>query len=147
MQININLTDEQQKALLTEYTSIEEYCQRVVENRANRIMMDIVKKYADDLEGVTTEEQAIINNKLAGKIVVRPDKLPEEVKQIIVLAEKIDTLDKNVTGINARLDKLNGRTFKNSTDIAKLKTSNGIIATFISMVVAGVISFIGWKAR
>jgi len=64
-----------------------------------------------------------------------------------VLAEKIDALDKNVTGINARLDKLNGRTFKNSTDIAKLKTSNGIVATFISMVVAGVISFIGWKAR
>jgi len=64
-----------------------------------------------------------------------------------VLAEKIDALDKNVTGINARLDKLNGRTFNNSTDIAKLKTSNGIIATFISMVVAGVISFIGWKAR
>jgi len=35
--INLNLTKEQIKALLTEYTSIEEYCQRVVENRANRI--------------------------------------------------------------------------------------------------------------
>jgi len=63
------------------------------------------------------------------------------------LARMIESLDKNVTGINTRLDKLNGRTFKNSTDIAKLKTSNGIIATFISMVVAGVISFIGWKSR
>jgi len=88
MEININLTEEQIKALLTEYTSIEEYCQRVVENRANRIMMDIVKNYADNLEGVTAEEQAIINNKLAGKIVVRPDKLPEEVKQIIVRRAK-----------------------------------------------------------
>jgi len=88
MQININLTEEQIKALLTEYTSIEEYCQRVVENRANRIMMDIVKDYADNLEGVTAEEQAIINDKLAGKIVVRPDKLPEEVKQIIVRRAK-----------------------------------------------------------
>jgi len=37
MQININLSEEQIKALLTEYTSIEEYCQRAVENRANRI--------------------------------------------------------------------------------------------------------------
>jgi len=62
MQININLIEEQIKALLTEYTSIEEYCQRVVENRANRIMMDIVKKHADDLEGVTAQEQAIIND-------------------------------------------------------------------------------------
>jgi len=92
MQININLSEEQIKALLTEYTSIEEYCQRVVENRANRIMMDIVKKYADDLEGVTAEEQAIINDKLAGKIVVRPDKLPEEIKQIIVRRAKTKTM-------------------------------------------------------
>jgi len=92
MQVNINLTTEQIKALLTEYTSIEEYCQRVVENRANRIMMDIVKKYADNLEGVTAEEQAIINAKLAGKIVVKPDKLPEEVKQIIVRRAKTKTM-------------------------------------------------------
>jgi len=92
MQVNINLTEEQIKALLTEYISIEEYCQRVVENRANRIMMAIVKKHADDLEGVTAEEQAVINDKLAGKIVVRPDKLPEEVKKIIVRRAKIKTM-------------------------------------------------------
>jgi len=92
MQINIELTEEQIKALLTEYTSIEEYCQRVVENRANRIMMDIVKNYADDLEGVTVDEQAVINDKLAGKIVVKPDKLPDEVKQIIVRRAKTKTM-------------------------------------------------------
>jgi len=92
MQININLSEEQIKSLLTEYTSIEEYCQRVVENRANRIIEAIVKKYADDLEGVTAEEQAIINDKLAGKIVVRPDKLPDEVKQIIVRRAKTKTM-------------------------------------------------------
>jgi len=92
MQVNLNLTEEQIKALLTEYTSIEEYCQRVVENRANRIMEQIVKNYADKLESVTSEEQAIINDKLAGKIVVRPDKLPEEVKQIIVRRAKIKTM-------------------------------------------------------
>jgi len=49
-----------------------------------------------------------------------------------VLAEKIDALDKNVTGINARLDKLNGRTFKNSTDIAKIKGQSGVIAFIVS---------------
>jgi len=89
MQININLSEEQIKALLTEYTSIKEYCQRVVENRANRIMEQIVRNYADKLEGVTTDEQAIINAKLAGKIIVKPDKLPEEVKRIIVRRAKV----------------------------------------------------------
>jgi len=29
------------------------------------------------------------------------------------LARMIESLDKNVTGINTRLDKLNGRSFKN----------------------------------
>ena len=92
MQININLTDEQIKALLTEYTSIEAWTERVVQKRANDIIEAIVKKHADDLEGVTAEEQAIINNKLAGKIVVRPDKLPDEVKQIIVRRAKTKTM-------------------------------------------------------
>jgi len=92
MQIEINLSDEQIKALLTEYTSIEQYCQRVVENRANRIMEQIVKDYADKLEGVTSEEQTIINDKLAGKIVVRPDKLPEKVKKIKVRKAKTKTM-------------------------------------------------------
>jgi len=92
MQVNINLTEEQIKALLTEYRTVEEYANMAVTNRANRIMMEIVKKYADNLEGVTAEEQAIINDKLAGKIVVKPDKLPEEVKQIIVRRAKTKTM-------------------------------------------------------
>jgi len=92
MQVNINLSEEQIKALLTEYTSIEEYCQRVVENRANRIMMDIVKKYADNLEGVTAQEQAVITSAMAGKIVVNAEKLPKEVKKIIVRRAKTKTM-------------------------------------------------------
>ena len=51
-----------------------------------------------------------------------------------VLAEKIDTLNKNVTGINTRLDTLNDRTFKNSTDIAKMKGASGVIAFVVSFV-------------
>jgi len=92
MQVNINLSEEQIKALLTEYTSIEAWTERVVKKRANDIIEAIVKKHADDLEGVTAEEQAIINAKLAGKIVVRPDKLPEEVKMIIVRRAKTKTM-------------------------------------------------------
>ena len=92
MNIIISLTIEQEKALLTEYTSIEEYCQRVVENRANRLCEEIVKKYADDLEGVTVEEQAIITASMAGKIVVNAEKLPEEVKVIIVRRAKCKSM-------------------------------------------------------
>ena len=92
MQININLSDEQIKALLTEYTSIEAWTERVVQKRANDIIEAIVKKHADNLEGVTAEEQAIINNKLAGKIVVNAKKLPDEVKQIIVRRAKTKTM-------------------------------------------------------
>ena len=92
MQININLSEEQIKALLTVYVSIEEYAQRVVENRANRLYEEIVKKYADDLEGVTVDEQTVITYGLAGKIIVKAEKLPEAVKQIIVRRAKTKTM-------------------------------------------------------
>lgn len=92
MQININLSEEQIKALLTEYVSIEEYCQRVVENRANRLFEQIVKKYADDLEGVTPQEQAIIKKATRDKIVVNAEKLSKEVKAIIVRRAKVKSM-------------------------------------------------------
>ena len=92
MNIIINLSEEQIKALLTEYVSIEEYCQRVVENRANRLCEEIVKKYADDLEGVTVDEQTVITSGLAGKIVVNAGKLPDEIKQIVVRRAKTKTM-------------------------------------------------------
>lgn len=39
MQIEINLTKEQITALLNQYNSIEEYVQRILEERADRIIM------------------------------------------------------------------------------------------------------------
>jgi len=92
MQINVNLSEEQIKALLTVYVSIEEYAQRVVENRANRLCEQIVKDYADDLEGVTIDEQTVITSGLAGKIIVKAEKLPKEVKQIIVRRSKVKSM-------------------------------------------------------
>ena len=92
MQININLSEEQIKALLTVYVSIEEYCQRVVENRANRLCEEIVKDYADNLEGVTVDEQTVITSGLAGKIIVKAEKLPDEIKQIVVRRAKTKTM-------------------------------------------------------
>ena len=97
MQININLSEEQIKALLTVYVSIEEYCQRVVENRANRLCEEIVKDYADNLEGVTVDEQTIITSGLAGKIIVKAEKLPKEVKQIIVRRSKVKSMIEKIT--------------------------------------------------
>jgi len=96
MQININLSEEQIKALLTEYTSIEAWTERVVQKRANDIIEAIVKKHADDLEGVTAEERAVIMSAMAGKIVVNAEKLPEEVKQIIVRRAKTKTMVQKV---------------------------------------------------
>jgi len=95
MQINLNLTEEQIKALLIEYTSIEEYCQRVVENRSKSIMMDIIKKYADNLEGVTTEETSLITA-ATEKIIVNAEKLPEEVQNIIVRRAKTKTMAQKI---------------------------------------------------
>lgn len=87
MQININITSEQEKALLTQFVSIEAYLQQMIDNRAWRVMNNIVREYAKGnckVIGVTGEEQAIINAKLSNKIIVQPDNLPDEVKQIIV---------------------------------------------------------------
>ena len=97
MQIEIILSEEQIKALLTVYVSIEEYCQRVVENRANRLCEQIVKDYADNLEGVTVDEQAVITSGLAGKIIVKAEKLPKEVKQIIVRRSKVKSMIEKIT--------------------------------------------------
>jgi len=52
------------------------------------------------------------------------------------LARMIESLDKNVTGINTRLDKLNGRSFKNSTDIAHIKGISGVIAFVVSFLIS-----------
>jgi len=62
-----------------------------------------------------------------------------------VLAEKIDSLNTNVTGINTRLDTLNGRSFKNSTDIAKMKGISGAIAFIVSFVTSILGIYFGTK--
>ena len=95
MQININLSDEQIKALLTYYTTVESYCQNVVENRARRIIDDLVRDYASgkfEVAGVTLTEQNLINTKLANKIVVQPEQLDEVVKAIIVKRANVKTM-------------------------------------------------------
>lgn len=62
-----------------------------------------------------------------------------------VLATMIKSLNKNVDGINTRLDKLNGRSFKNSTDIAKMKGVSGAIAFIVSFVTSAIGIYWGTK--
>ena len=108
MQININITSEQEKAILTQFISIEAYLQQMVDSRSWRIMNDIVKEYAKgncNVVGVTKEEQTIINAKLSNKIIVQPDNLPEEVKQIIVRRAKVKSMVEKIAEQEAEFKK------------------------------------------
>jgi len=85
MNITINLTDEQIKALLTCYKTIESYVQSVVENRANRIINELVKDYANkkfEVEGLTSTEKKVIAKQ--DRIITNTDKIPKEIKKIII---------------------------------------------------------------
>ena len=61
------------------------------------------------------------------------------------LAIMIGNVDKKVDGTNTRLDKLNGRSFKNSTDIAKMKGISGAIAFVVSFVTSIIGIYFGTK--
>ena len=61
------------------------------------------------------------------------------------LAIMIGNIDKKVDGVNTRLDTLNDRTFKNSTDIAKMKGQSGVIAFFVSLATSIVGIYFGTK--
>lgn len=52
------------------------------------------------------------------------------------LAIMITAVDKKVDGVNIRLDTLNSRSFKNSTDIAKMKGTSGAISACVSFGVS-----------
>jgi len=89
-------------------------------------------RYLEYLTGVIDIMQAKID-----ELEVRIEKLEQKEAMKITnaeLARMIESLDKNVTGINTRLDKLNGRSFKNSTDIAHMKGISGVIAFVVSIV-------------
>jgi len=85
MNITINLTEEQKKALLTFHKTIESYVQSIVENRANRIINELVKDYANkkfEVEGLTSAEKKTIAKQ--SRIITNTDKIPEEIKKIII---------------------------------------------------------------
>lgn len=94
MDISIHLTEEQLKALLTQHQSIESYAQAVSENRANRLIDDIVTAHADGkvkIDELTPEEDAILQTSLDSKIVVHPHSLSKEIKSLIVRKARLKT--------------------------------------------------------
>jgi hypothetical protein len=75
--------------------SIEDYAQRIIADRANRIIDDIVRDCADGTISttiLTKTEQAATDKAVANKIVVRPDRLPKDVKELIVGKAVIPTM-------------------------------------------------------
>ena len=61
------------------------------------------------------------------------------------IAKMFDMLDKKIDGVNTRLDTINGRTFKNSTDIAKMKGQSGVIAFVVSLITSIIGIYLGTK--
>jgi len=61
------------------------------------------------------------------------------------LAIMITAIDKKVDGVNTKLDTLNGRSFKNSMDIAKMKGQSGVIAFVVSLITSVIGIYFGMK--
>ena len=96
MVITLRLSAEQEKALLTQYVTIADYAQRVMENRASDIIEQIVADHSNVLIGVTAKEQAVIDLATAGKIITRADMLPGAVRRIIVQRAPIKTMAEKI---------------------------------------------------
>jgi len=72
-----------------------------------------------------------------------PEKTIKE--RLIVIEEIVKNTDKKVDEVNTRLDVLNGRSFKNSTDIAKMKGQSGVIAFVVSLITSILGIYFGTK--
>ena len=80
-----------------------------------------------------------------------PEKISHQSLAIMIgnLDKKIDKNDKH---LNEKVDNMaetqviqNGRTFKNSTDIAKMKGQSGVIAFFVSLITSIVGIYFGTR--
>jgi len=94
MQIDITLSEEQVKALLTEHINIEDYVQNILENRANRIIDSIVLGCANGdvaTASLTVEEQADIDKLLNSRIITNVSSLPRDIKRLLVKKAVVPT--------------------------------------------------------
>jgi len=96
MDIRIKISPEQEKALLTAYSSVEAFVQDAVDYKANQIIERIVNEFADNLTGVTVAERSVIDSEIAGRVIVDSSSLSDEVKKIIVSRSPIKTLAEKI---------------------------------------------------
>jgi len=92
---NLNITAEQEKALLTQFVSVEAYLQQMIDNRSWKIMQGIIKDYAIEkfeLEPLSEDEQKILDDTLKGRFVFSVDKLNKAVNKIIVMKSKVKSI-------------------------------------------------------
>jgi len=99
MNIDITLSDEQVKALKTQYASTEDYVQRIVTNRANQIMNDIARRCAlgeVSVDLLSSEEQVMVDKILHTRIVAQADHVPTEIKNLLVRKARIPSMAEKI---------------------------------------------------
>ena len=96
MLIDVDLTEAQLKALLSEEVSVEACVNRILTNRADRIIDRIVKNYGNRLVGITVKEKAALSAITAGKVIVDPSQLPRDIKEIIVKRAPIKSMAEKI---------------------------------------------------
>ena len=92
MKINVALTEAQLKALLSEEVSIEACANRILANKAERIIDRIIESHGDQLTGVTAEERAAIAEATKGRVITDPSRLPRHVREIVVKRATIKSM-------------------------------------------------------
>ena len=95
MQLNIALSEAQQKAMLYKYGTIEGYVQNIAMREANKIMDKIVEASTNGIISMTaldTKEQEKIDSVLGLRIVSDAKGLPQDIKELLVLKSIIPTI-------------------------------------------------------
>jgi len=87
MDIKIELTAAQEKALLTVYPSVPEYAQKMLVLRANERMDEILRDYAAGrvaVDALDAKEQEAVMIALGERVVMSVESCPAEVKEILM---------------------------------------------------------------
>lgn len=87
MDIKIELSGAQEKALLTVYPSVAEYAQKMLTLRANERIDEILRDYAAGriaVDPLDVKEETAISAALGSRVVMSVESLPAEIKEMLV---------------------------------------------------------------
>lgn len=89
----VKLTTEQEKALLTDMISIQQWIENAIYNKARQCIDKVCEEALDDASNtiLTTEEKTLIASELAaqGHVIGRIKFMPESIKMQIVAAARV----------------------------------------------------------